>query len=186
MRFFLLISIMMSFLSAGEYWIQVASVKSADALTTEFMKKVDAAALEKKVVVGETWCRVYLGKFEREVDALEVLPNIRCSVASDAYIVSSLMASSQKTVAAKAPPTNMDISETQMEKMPVVAANSSETKVVEAPKKPDQKAFGIENGQKCECICDARAFKKAKMREALAFYKNSSSYNFSYREKKRF
>ena len=199
MRLILAVSIFFVTLSAGEYWIQVASVKSVDALTPEFMKKVNAIALEKRVVVGETWHRLYLGKFEREIDALEVLPSIRCSVASDAYIVSSLMVPAQKKAVAKAAPTNMDVSETKMEKMPVVSTdsgevekmpvistNSGETKRVVATKESVQKAYGIENGERCECICDARAFKKAKMREALAYYKNSKRYDFSYREKKGF
>lgn len=193
MRLFLFMSLFLSLLEAKEFWIQVASVKRADALTPMFMKKVDATALEKKIVVGETWCRVYLGKFEREIDALEVLPNIRCSVAPDAYIVSDITAASNKLISAKKAPENMDINVTTMEQMPVAIATDSkaqepmgvvkETKVTQ---KVHDKAFGIENGHLCECICDAREFKKAKMREALRFYKNSQTYHFSYREKKRF
>lgn len=187
MRLFLLLMMFLTFAFGGEYWVQVASVKSADALTSEFMKKVDGFGLEKKIVVGKKWCRVYLGHFDREIDALEVLPTIRCKVASDAYIVSRI--DDVPLVPAMKAPENMVVDAMQMPAQePVVSketvAVKEEITLQTAVKQSN--GFGVEDGKKCRCICDPKAFKKAKMKEALAFYKNSHDYKFSYKEKKLF
>lgn len=189
MRILLLMIMLTGFLSASEFWIQVASVKSADSLTSEFMKKVDASGLEKKVVVDAKWCHVYLGSFKRELDALEVLPAIRCRVASDAYIVSALVEVTEEVVPVQMAPTNMDVTETVLAKNEgVISSEAIAVDTIVPNKEPVVKndGFGIEKGKQCRCICDAKARKEAKMKEALAFYKKSDVYHFSYSSKKHF
>ncbi len=66
--------------------------------------------------------------------------------------------------------------DTKMFEKPIVVTQKAAPKPAEEPKPEAQQA-----SQPCQCICDNRALKKVELRDAVAFYRNSPDYRFTYK-----
>ncbi len=153
---------------AQEYWIQVLNVKESVPLS--FIQKVQRSGQEYKVLDTSSGHKVWLGSYENHLKAEKVLNLIRCSIASDAFIVQEEAA--------------QPLVEQVPEKLAVIAG----VKPVASSSKPIKRQPDVtkkvekveaEKSEPCICICDKQALRKSEIGNAMAFYRNSPDYQFT-------
>jgi hypothetical protein len=161
---------------AESYWIQVLSVDANTTVDKQFLQRLEAAQYPYETVTEKGKLKVCIGGFDSEVAALKTLSDVRCKIASDAFIVKGH--ASALAVKVESVPAALAVIQ-EGKKEPEVAKTADQAKTeVSAAAVSEQPA-----AQPCVCICDKHALRKAEITNALSYYKNSSHYRFGKNEK---
>ncbi len=159
----------------SECWIQVYSGKTAIDPGSALFKRLKASGHSFESVSEGGLQKVRLGAYENCDAARKVLGSVRCTVASDAFIVSS--AATMPRV--ESVPENLAVvsggsSAVVADAKPVAPAASEPEKATP----PETSSAKPAAAAPCTCICDRHALRKAEIDDAISYYRNSPHYRF--------
>ena len=174
--------VMSTALWAETYRIQVLSTDANATVDKAFKVRLDASKYPYETVVKAGKKRICVGSYDSYLSALKALRDVRCKIATDAFIVKD--AESAPAVKVEKVPEALAVIQ-EGKKIPD-AVKTAETAKAEMPK-ADAKVETVEKeeaaAQPCICICDKHALRKAEITNALSYYKNSPHYRFGKNEK---
>lgn len=161
---------------AAEYWIQVLSMKEGTAIDAAFMKRLKASGHAYETVVADGVQKVRIGNLPSYEAARRLLPQVRCKVATDAFIVEAEV---QDPAIETVPKSLALITQTKPSPSKSEAAVKEKDAEAATVQQKESETVSKENeAQPCVCICDKHALRKAEIDTALSYYKNSSHHRF--------